>query len=153
MSGASERTSEWPSTLIWVFGLSGPQCVCASIRPSVQEQQLKKTNKKQNTNNNNNNNNQNNNNNNQNNNNNNVNNNNVNNNNNFSFWSTAKTEAAIGKADSLGVVNCTSAIARKANRVLQVANQEAENSEDPAFVERVQKAYSQLRESEWKIFN
>lgn len=60
---------------------------------------------------------------------------------------TAKTETAIGKADSLGVVNCTSAIARKANRVLQVANQEAENSEDPAFVERVQKAYSQLRET------
>ena len=26
VSGASERTSEWPSTYIWVCGGSGPQC-------------------------------------------------------------------------------------------------------------------------------
>ena len=26
VSGASEQRSEWPSTYIWVFGGSGPQC-------------------------------------------------------------------------------------------------------------------------------
>lgn len=38
-------------------------------------------------------------------------------------------------------------IARRANRVLQVAQQEAENSEDPKYVDRVNEAATNLRSS------
>lgn len=54
---------------------------------------------------------------------------------------------AIKHNDAVGVVNHTSSIARRANRVLQVAQQEAENSEDPQFVDRVNEASRQLRNS------
>jgi vinculin len=50
--------------------------------------------------------------------------------------------------DAPGVVNNTSSIARRANRVLQVAQQEADNSEEPKFVDRVNSSIRQLRASE-----
>ena len=61
---------------------------------------------------------------------------------------TERTEQAIKANDSAGIVNATSSIARRANRVLQVAQQEADNSEDPAFVDRVNGAVRDLRASE-----
>ena len=60
---------------------------------------------------------------------------------------TDRTEQAIRNNDVAGVVNNTSSIARRANRVLQVAQQEAENSEDPKFVDHVQSAIRDLRSS------
>lgn len=60
---------------------------------------------------------------------------------------TDRTEQAIKANDAAGVVNCTSSIARRANRVLQVAQQEADNSEDPAFVDRVTDSVRDLRAS------
>ena len=60
---------------------------------------------------------------------------------------TERTEDAIKNNDQRGVVNNTSSIARRANRVLQVAQQEADNSEDPQFVDRVNDAIRQLRSS------
>ena len=62
---------------------------------------------------------------------------------------TDRTEHSIKAADAAGVVNNTSSIARRANRVLQVAQQEADNSEDPKFVDRVNDAIRQLRHSEF----
>ena len=61
---------------------------------------------------------------------------------------TEKAEHSIKNLDPPGIVNNTSNIARRANRVLQVAQQEAENSEDPLFVDRVNDSMTQLRNSE-----
>ena len=61
---------------------------------------------------------------------------------------TDRTEQAIKVGDAAGVVGNTSSIARRANRVLQVAQQEADNSEDPKFVDRVNDSIRQLRASE-----
>ena len=75
----------------------------------------------------------------------------------FKFWNvsedgikrdTEKTEQAIREIDPAGIVNNTSSIARRANRVLQVAQQEADNSEDPKFVDQVNQSIRQLRASE-----
>ena len=63
---------------------------------------------------------------------------------------TDRTEQSIGNTDPAGVVNNTSNIARRANRVLQVAQQEADNSEDPAFVDRANDSIRQLRSSRWR---
>ena len=60
---------------------------------------------------------------------------------------TERTEQAIKSNDPPGIVNNTSNIARRANRVLQVAQQEADNSEDPQFVDRVNNSIRQLRDS------
>ena len=62
---------------------------------------------------------------------------------------TDRTEQAIKQVDPAGIVNNTSSIARRANRVLQVAQQEADNSEDPKFVERVSDSIRQLRHSKY----
>jgi vinculin len=46
------------------------------------------------------------------------------------------------------MVDNTSSIARLANRVLMVARQEADNSEDPGFIRDVSFAADQLQSSE-----
>ncbi|XP_052235502.1 vinculin-like isoform X5 [Dreissena polymorpha] len=58
---------------------------------------------------------------------------------------TDRVEDGIRTLDSPKIVTSASNIARRANRVLQVAQQEAENSEDPAFVDNVNRASEQLR--------
>ena len=63
---------------------------------------------------------------------------------------TERTEESIAACDAGGVVNHTSSIARRAHRVLQVAQQEAENSEDPTFVGHVNDGVARLRSSRWR---
>ncbi|XP_045177283.1 vinculin-like isoform X2 [Mercenaria mercenaria] len=58
---------------------------------------------------------------------------------------TDRVEDGIRTVDSPKIVTNASNIARRANRVLQVAQSEAENSEDPAFVDNVNQASEQLR--------
>jgi len=58
---------------------------------------------------------------------------------------TILAENAIQIQDPQKLVDNTSAIARLANRVLNVAKQEADNSEDPAFVNRVNRALNALQ--------
>ena len=60
---------------------------------------------------------------------------------------TDKTEGSIRHQDPPGVVNNTSNIARRANRCLQKAQQEADNSEDLPFVDRINNALRNLRPS------
>lgn len=49
-------------------------------------------------------------------------------------------EDAIVKGNAQKMVDNTSAIARLANRVILVAKQESDNSEDPIFIQRVNQA-------------
>ncbi|CAH1786025.1 unnamed protein product, partial [Owenia fusiformis] len=58
---------------------------------------------------------------------------------------TERTESSIKAVDPNGVGMNTANIARRANRVLQVAEQEKSNSEDPKFVDQVNGATEQLR--------
>ncbi|XP_052798613.1 vinculin-like isoform X6 [Mya arenaria] len=58
---------------------------------------------------------------------------------------TERVEDGIRTRDSPKIVTNASNIARRANRVLQVAQQEADNSEDPNFVDNVNRASEQLR--------
>ncbi|XP_066959697.1 vinculin isoform X6 [Macrobrachium rosenbergii] len=58
---------------------------------------------------------------------------------------TAHCEASISNHEPQAMVDNTSAIARLANRVLMVAKQEADNSEDPMFVAKVNSASEQLQ--------
>jgi vinculin len=60
---------------------------------------------------------------------------------------TVMCEDAIANNDAEKMVEHTTAIARLANRVLQVAKQEAENSEDPVFINSVNKAADNLQGS------
>lgn len=62
---------------------------------------------------------------------------------------TALCDLAINHQNPQQMVDNTSAIARIANRVLMVAKQEAENSEDPYFVNRVNRAADDLASSEY----
>jgi Vinculin family. len=57
-------------------------------------------------------------------------------------------EDGITKHDPNKMVEHTSAIARLANRVLQVAKQEADNSEDPAYVAALNRAANVLQNGE-----
>ncbi|CAB3406934.1 unnamed protein product [Caenorhabditis bovis] len=57
---------------------------------------------------------------------------------------THNCENAISSADAQGMVDGTSQIARLGNRVLMTAKNEADNSEEPSFVDRVNNAASQL---------
>lgn len=57
-------------------------------------------------------------------------------------------EEAIRKNQPQKMVDNTSAIARLANRVLMIAKQEADNSEDPHFIARVNNASDQVQASE-----
>ncbi|KAL0120712.1 hypothetical protein PUN28_008407 [Cardiocondyla obscurior] len=56
-------------------------------------------------------------------------------------------EDAIAKAQPQKMVDNTAAIARLANRVILVAKQESDNSEDPAFIQRVNHAIDVLQNS------
>ncbi|ESN97209.1 hypothetical protein HELRODRAFT_187353 [Helobdella robusta] len=58
---------------------------------------------------------------------------------------TDRTEHSASVADSTGVVSATSSIARRAHRVLQVAQSEADNSEDPRYVDNIQHAVGVLK--------
>ncbi|XP_042236631.1 vinculin-like isoform X8 [Homarus americanus] len=58
---------------------------------------------------------------------------------------TAACEASIKNHEPQAMVDNTSAIARLANRVLMVAKQEADNSEDPSFVAKVIAASDQVQ--------
>jgi len=60
---------------------------------------------------------------------------------------TEHTELSIQTMNQAGIIDHTSSIARRANRCLQVAQQEADNSEDPAYVERVNDARQILRDT------
>ena len=60
---------------------------------------------------------------------------------------TAECEDAIARKDAHQLVDGTSHVARLANRVLMVAKQEADNSEDPAFIGRVTDAANVLQAS------
>lgn len=60
---------------------------------------------------------------------------------------TEECEGAIGRKEAQNLVDGTSQIARLANRVLMVAKQEAENSEDPVFIGRVTEAADTLQAS------
>lgn len=65
---------------------------------------------------------------------------------------TDRTEQAIANVDAPGIVSNTSNIARRAHRILQVAQSEADNSEDPQFVDHVNNAVDRLRGSTFKGF-
>lgn len=56
-------------------------------------------------------------------------------------------EEAIAKGHPQKMVDNTAAIARLANRVILVAKQESDNSEDPAFIQRVNYATDILQNS------
>jgi len=58
---------------------------------------------------------------------------------------TDKCEEAVRDADAQKMVDNTSSIARSANRVLMVAKNEADNSEDPPFVSRINRAGERLQ--------
>lgn len=60
---------------------------------------------------------------------------------------TAECEDAIARQEAQKLVDGTSQIARLANRVLMVAKQEADNSEDPAFIGNVTGAANLLQAS------
>lgn len=60
---------------------------------------------------------------------------------------TGACEASIRNHEPQAMVDNTSAIARLANRVLMVAKQEADNSEDPSFVAKVIAASDQVQAS------
>ena len=60
---------------------------------------------------------------------------------------TAECEDAIGRQEPQRLVDGTSHIARLANRVLMVAKQEADNSEDPTFIGNVTGAANLLQAS------
>lgn len=57
-------------------------------------------------------------------------------------------EDAIKAGDAIKLVNHSSSLARLGNRVLQVAKQEADNSEDPAFISTLNYSADQLHSSE-----
>ncbi|KAH8861436.1 Vinculin [Schistosoma japonicum] len=57
----------------------------------------------------------------------------------------AKTESSIVEVSTTGVVEATTRIARRANRVLQLITREADNSEDPLYVDRMNDAVKALR--------
>lgn len=61
---------------------------------------------------------------------------------------TVLCEDAIAKNNPQKMVDNTSAIARLANRVILVAKQESDNSEDPAFIQRVNQAADYLQSCE-----
>ena len=62
---------------------------------------------------------------------------------------TERVEDGIRTVDSPKIVTNASNIARRANRVLQVAQQEAENSEDAQFVDNVNHASETLKNSKY----
>lgn len=61
-------------------------------------------------------------------------------------------EEAIKNRQPQKMVDNTSAIARLANRVLLVAKQESDNSEDPNFIDDVNRASESLQNCNFWIF-
>lgn len=61
-------------------------------------------------------------------------------------------EEAIKNKQPQKMVDNTSAIARLANRVLLVAKQESDNSEDPTFIDQVNRASDILQNCKWTTF-
>lgn len=61
-------------------------------------------------------------------------------------------EDAILKNNPQKMVDNTAAIARLANRVILVAKQESDNSEDPAFIQRVNQAANVLQNCKEEFF-
>ena len=57
------------------------------------------------------------------------------------------TQAAVQENNNSAIVLNTLNIAKRSNRIIQVANQEAENSEDPNYVNRIIRANESLRQS------
>ena len=60
---------------------------------------------------------------------------------------TERVEEGISEVNSPKIVQNASNIARRANRILQVAQNEAENSEDPMFVDQVNRSAENLKQS------
>lgn len=64
---------------------------------------------------------------------------------------TVLCENSIMSQQPVKMVDNTSAIARLANRVLMVARQEADNSEDPVFIQSLARAADQLQGSMFSV--
>ncbi|RCN51193.1 hypothetical protein ANCCAN_02762 [Ancylostoma caninum] len=62
---------------------------------------------------------------------------------------TNRCEDAIANSYPQGMVDNTSQIARLGNRVLMAAQNEADNSEEPAYCDRVNSAANQVRAGEF----
>ncbi len=60
---------------------------------------------------------------------------------------TYQTQAAVQEKNNSAIVINTLNIAKRSNRIIQVANQEVENSEDPIYVNRIISANESLRQS------
>lgn len=65
---------------------------------------------------------------------------------------TVLCEDSIRKNQPQKMVDNTSAIARLANRVLMIAKQEADNSEEPDFIARVNSASDQVHACKYFLF-
>ena len=63
----------------------------------------------------------------------------------------AMVAQAIHDRNPSGIVAGAGNIARRADRVIQVANQEADNSEDPQFVHNVKAATEKVKMSEYTL--
>ena len=61
---------------------------------------------------------------------------------------TVGIEGAIMAADQQSIVDNAASIARRSNRILQVAQQEVDNSEDPVFQQDVTDATNNLKAGE-----
>ena len=64
---------------------------------------------------------------------------------------TALCEKAIGLQQPQPMVDNSAVIAKLANRVLMVAKQESDNSEDPQFIVRVNRAADELQKSTYTL--
>ena len=58
-------------------------------------------------------------------------------------------EEGIRNADVLGVISKVTSIGKRTTRVSQVAEQEANKTEDSKFMDRVKVSTTQLNESKW----
>jgi hypothetical protein len=63
-------------------------------------------------------------------------------------WHIGQCEEAINRRDPQGMVDHTSSAARLGNRVLMVAKQEADNSEDPVYNAKINRAADGLQSGE-----
>ena len=59
---------------------------------------------------------------------------------------TYKTQSAVQEKNTLAIIANALSIGRRANRIMQVATQEAENSEEYNFVERIIEANESLKQ-------
>ena len=60
---------------------------------------------------------------------------------------TRKAEMAVREQNSFEIVTNASNIARRANRIIQVASQEIENSEDATYIKQISNASESLKSS------